>query len=69
MPAKKEMSIGKCSGVMVTITGANSGKLADLEQVMVRERRVDGVKDIPNADIINDAITVAHRIKCGGTNE
>lgn len=66
MPAKKEYSISKCSGVMLTITGANSSKLADLERVMVEERRVDSFKDVSNADIINDAITVAHKVKVGG---
>ena len=66
MPAKKEYSIGECSGVMLTITGANSSKLADLERVMVEERRVDSFKDVSNADIINDAITVAHKVKVGG---
>lgn len=66
MPAKKEYSIGECSGVMVTITGANSGKLADLERAMVKERRVNSCCDVPNSDIINDAITIAHRVKCGG---
>ena len=66
MPAKKEYSIGECSGVMVTITGANSGKLADLERAMVKERRVKDFTCVPNADIINNAITVAHRVICGG---
>ena len=66
MPAKKIYSISKCSGVMVTITGENDEKLADLEKVMVKERRVKDFTCVPNSDIINDAITVAHRIKCGG---
>lgn len=66
MPAIKLKSIADVSGVMVTISGVNREKLSDLERVMARDRRVNDVCDVPNADIMNDAITQAWILKCGG---
>lgn len=66
MPAIKQKSIAEIRLVATAICGANREKLRDLERVMARDRRVKDVCDVPNADIINDAITRAWILRCGG---